>query len=150
MVHFPKMLKNIKKWFCVPVLFLMVLQQGITFFQYEDKFIHPIRFIKENYGKDYITQYGKRYEELKKIFIKPVHLTYIGEPNEEFNTGVMHYYLTQYFLTPNIILKDDVARDTILYNLYSSIHLNSETNFYLNNGWQIIRDFNNGLIVLTK
>ena len=134
----------------MPVLFLMVLQQGITFFKYENKFLHPIRFIKENYGKDYITQYGKRYEELKEILIKPVHLTYIGEPNEEFNTGVMHYYLTQYFLTPNIILKDDVARDTILYNLYSSIHINSETNFYLNNGWHIIRDFNNGLIVLAK
>lgn len=150
MNRFSKIFIAAKKWICLPILFVMVWQQLNTFLNHEDKFLHPIRFVKENYGIDFITQYGKRYEEIKKTFTKPVHLTYIGESNEEYNTGVMHYYLTQYFLTPNIIFKDDVARDTILYNLYSSIHINPETNIYLNNGWHVIKDSNNGLILLTK
>ena len=138
------------KGFCIVLLCIMAWQQWITFSNHEKEFLKPIHFIKENYGNDFITQYGNRYEDVKKIFTKPVHLTYIGEANEDYNTGVMHYYLTQYYLAPNIILKDTTPRDTILYNLYSSIHINQETNFYLKNGWHLVKDFNNGLIVLAK
>jgi hypothetical protein len=150
MVRFPEIFRALKKWLVVPLLFIMAWQQWITFSSHEKKFLNPIHFVKENYGNDYITQYGIRYEGVKKIFTKPVRLSYIGESNEDFNVGVMHYYLSQYYLTPNIILRNDIVCDTILYNLYSSIHFNPETNFHLNNGWHIIKDFNNGLIVLAK
>ena len=175
MASFPEIVRFAKKWLVVPLLFIIVWQQYITFSNHEKEFINPIHFIKENYGNDFITQYGNRYEEVKKIFTKPVHLTYIGEANEDYNTGVMHYYLTQYYLAPNIVLsKEDyntdivhyyhtqhdlasgviprknIVCDTILYNLYSSIHINQESNFYLKNGWHLVKDFNNGLIVLVK
>lgn len=150
MIRFQKLFTIVKKWLVVPLLFIMGWQQWITFLNHEKKFLDPIHFIKENYGNDFITQYGNRFEKIKKTFPKPVHLTYIGEANEDFNTGVMHYYLTQYYLTPNLLLKNNIDSDTILYNLYSSIHFNPETNFHLNNGWHIVKDFNNGLIVLAK
>lgn len=150
MIRFQEIFTILKKWLVVPLLFIMGWQQWTTFLNHEKKFLDPIHFIKENYGNDFITQYGNRFEEIKTTFPKPVHLTYIGEANEDFNTGVMHYYLTQYYLTPNILIKNNLDRDTILYNLYSSIHFNPETNFHLNNGWHIVKDFNNGLIILAK
>lgn len=175
MVRFPEIYRLTKKWLVLPLLFIMAWQQSITFSIHEKEFLNPIKFIKENYGNDYISQYGNRYEEIKKIFTKPTRMTYIGEANEDYNTGVMHYYLTQYYLTPHNILskedyntdithyyrtqnsltsgniqKKDIIRDTILYNLYLSIHINPESNFYLKNGWHLVKDFNNGLIVLAK
>lgn len=162
MVRFSEIIKVTKKWPVVILLFIMVWQQWTTFLNHEKEFLNPKSFINENYGKDFITQYGNRYEEIKKTFTKPVHLTYIGEANEDFATAVMHYVLTQYYLAPNLILRDDylaanliiprnkIVCDTILYNLYSSIHINPETNFHLNNGWHVLKDFNNGLIILVK
>jgi|GEM_PF-2975971 len=162
MLRFPEIFKVAKKWFVVPLLFIMVWQQWITFSAHEKEFLNPIHFIKENYGNDFITQYGNRFVEIKKLFTKPAHLTYMGEANEDFSTDVMHYVLTQYYLAPNLILRNDylspeviilrntIVSDTILYNLYRTIHLNPETNFHLNNGWHIVKDFNNGLIVLAK
>ncbi|MES2287019.1 MAG: hypothetical protein V4547_15110 [Bacteroidota bacterium] len=132
------------------LLSIIVGQMYITFLKYEEKFESPVQFIKKNYGNDYITLYGNRYEEVKKIFIKPSHFSYFGEANEDYGTGAMHFALTRYYLTPNIISIDGIVCDTILYNLYSSVHINPETNFHLNNGWHIVKDFNNGLIVLAK
>lgn len=150
MIRFQEIFTIVKKWLVVPLLFIMGWQQWTTFLNHEKKFLDPIHFVKENCGNDFITQYENRFEEIKTTFPKPVHLTYIGEANEDFNTGVMHYYLTQYFLTPNILLKNNIDGDTILYNLYSSINFNPETNFHLKNGWHVVKDFNNGLIVLAK
>lgn len=150
MIRFPEIFKFVKKWLVVPILLVMAWQQWTTFLNHEKKFLNPILFVKENYGNDYVTQYGNRYKEIKNIFTKPVHVTYIGEANEDYNTGAMHYYLTQYFLTPNIISRNEIACDTVLYNLYWTIHINPETNFHLNNGWHVAKDFNNGLILLAK
>lgn len=150
MVHFQEIFKIVKKWLVVPLLIIMGWQQWSTFLNHEKKFLNPVLYVKENYGNDYITRYGKRYDEIKNIFTTATHITYVGEANEEYNTGAMHYYLTQYFLTPNVLLQDNINRDTILYNLYWSAHINPETNFHLNNGWHVVRDFNNGLILLSK
>ena len=162
MISFPEIVRVTKKWLAVPLLLIMAWQQWATFLNYEKQFLNPIHYIKENYCNDYITQYGKRYEEIKKKITKPVRMTYVGEANEDYNTGVMHFVLTQYYLAPNLIFKNDylvppnvilrnnIVYDTILYNLYWSIHINPVNNFHLNNGWHVVKDFNNGLIVLAK
>jgi len=145
-----KVINIVNKILVLGLMCIILGQMYITFLKYEEKFENPIQFIKQNYGNDYITQYGKRYDEIKKLFTKPVHITYIGEANEDYTTGAMHYALTRYYLTPNLISINGAVCDTILYNLYSSVHINPQTNFHLNNGWHLVKDFNNGLIVLAK
>ncbi len=143
-------LNSINKILLIGLLFILVGQLYITFIKYEDKFESPLKVIKESYGNDYITQYGKRYEEIKKMFPKSTNLTYIGENNEDFASGALNYILTQYYLSPNLILRNQVGRDTIIYNLYNSKQITPSTNFHLKNGWHIVTDFNNGLIILAK
>jgi hypothetical protein len=135
------------------MLFLLCLILGqlyITFIKYEEKFESPIIITKQEYGNDYITQYGKRFGEIIKMFPKPIRLSYVGESNESFETGYFHYVLTQYYLSPNLIFKNNDVRDTIVYNLYNSKKIDVTTNFHLNNGWHIVKDFENGLILLAK
>ncbi len=132
------------------LLCFFVWQLYITFIKYEDKFESPLKVTEQDYGNDFISQYGNRYEEIKNLFTKPVTMTYIGEPNEDFATGCTHYFLTQYFLSPNLILRNNAVRDTIIYNLYNSKKFDPASNYHLNNGWHIVKDFNNGLIVLAK
>lgn len=128
----------------------MAWQQWSTFLIYEKNFVSPVQFIRQNYGNDYISQYDKRFDEIKKMFVKPAHLCYMGEADDDFAFWSMNYSLTQYYFAPNILIKNNVNCDTVLYNLYRSIHINPETNFHLQNGWHIVKDFNNGLIVLVK
>jgi hypothetical protein len=132
------------------LLCVFIWQLYITFIKYEKKFENPIKITKQDYGNDFISQYGNRYEEIKKILNKPVRITYIGEQNEDKSSFYLNYFLTQYYLLPNLILKNTVVRDTVLYNLYNTIKIDPATNFHLNNGWHIIKDFNNGLILLAK
>ncbi len=142
-----------KKWLILPLLCIVGWQQWTTFSKYETKFSDPVNFIKTAYGTDYITQYSNRYNEVKKIFSSPVNATYIGESPEEkdyLSGAVMHYYLTQYNLAPSIIFNDEEPQDTIVCNLYNSIHINQQADYYLNNGYHVVKDFNNGLIVIAK
>ena len=128
----------------------MIWQQWNTLLRYQDKFLNPIQFTKQNLGFDFYSQYGNRFVEVKKFFTSPTRLYYIGEPNVEFGISEAYFALTQYYLAPNLILRNNVVCDTILYNLYNSIHINAATNFHLNNGWHVVKDFNNGLIILAK
>lgn len=132
------------------LLFIIIGQLFITFSKYEEKFIKPIAFTEQNYGNDFITQYGKRYNEVKKMFTKSSVLSYVGEENENFAGGFFHYVLTQYNLAPSLIFKENTIHDTIIYNLYNSRQINSSTNYHLKNGWQVLKDFNNGIIILAK
>ena len=132
------------------LLCVFIWQLYITFIKYEKKFENPIKITKQDYGNDFISQYGNRYEEIKKILNKPVRITYIGEQNENKSTFYLNYILTQYYLSPNIILKNNAVRDTIIYNLYNSKKIDPATNFHLHNGWHLVKDFNNGLILLAK
>lgn len=125
-------------------------QLYITFIQHEGKFESPIQTIKQDYGNDFITQYGKRYVEIKKTFPSHNNFSYVGEANESFAPSYFNFVLTQYYLSPNLVFIDDTIHDTILYNLYNSKQIYHSTNFHLNNGWHVIKDFNNGLIVLAK
>ncbi len=150
MFQFQEIFKTAKKWLCLPLLFIMAWQQWTTFQKYQEKFLHPIQFTKQNYGIDAVTLYGKRFVEIKKLFTNPTRMNYVGEANEEFAFFEGNFALTQYYLAPNLILRNDVVCDTVLYNLYNSIHIDPATNIHLNNGWHIIKDFNNGLIVLAK
>lgn len=134
----------------VGLLCIFVWQLYVTFIKYQKKFESPIKITKQDYGNDFISQYGNRFEEIKKLFVKPVRMTYIGEQNENSSTFYLNYILTQYYLSPNIILKNNAVRDTIIYNLYNSKKIDPATNFHLNNGWHLVKDFNNGLILLAK
>jgi hypothetical protein len=148
----------------------MAWQQWITFLTYEEKFLNPIHFINQNYGNNGISQYGKRFEEIKKMFPKPTRITYVGEafvPNA--GTREYHFALTQYYLAPNVFFRTDIMHDsieydngaaritpfpivfdTVLFNLYSSGHINPATNYFMNNGWHVLKDYNNGLVLLVK
>lgn len=134
----------------VGLLCIFVWQLYVTFIKYQEKFESPIKVTKQDYGNDFISQYGNRFEEIKKLFVKPVRMTYIGEQKENSSTFYLNYILTQYYLSPNIILKNNAVRDTIIYNLYNSKKIDPATNFHLNNGWHLVKDFNNGLILLAK
>lgn len=162
MHRFSKVLKNVKKTICILLLFLMGWQQWTTFLSYQEKFLNPIKYTRENYGKDGISMGESRFNETRKMFVRPVHLTYFGEANEDLGMGAGYFALTQYYLAPNLIyspryylnpnlvLRSDISQDTLLYNLYATLNINLETNFHLNNGWHVMKDFNNGLILLAK
>lgn len=132
------------------LLCILVWQLFITFRNHEEQFESPVQFIKKNYGNDYISQYGNRFEEIKKMFPRPAHLKYVGEANESFEIGAFHFVLTQYYLSPNLVFNNNISDDTVIYNLYNSKQINPATNFHLNNGWHVVKDFNNGLIILAK
>lgn len=150
MKHKAIIITIINKILLLVLVSILVIQLYTTFINYEEKFENPVKVTKQDFGNDFITQYGKRFEEIKKMFPKPVHITYIGEANEDFAFGATHYVLTQYYLAPNLILRNNVVRDTIIYNLYNSKQIDPTTNFHLNNGWHVLKDFNNGLILLSK
>ncbi len=160
----------IRKWLCAGLLCIMAWQQWSTFLKHQQKFSAPVQFIKENYGNDGVTLYGNRFEEIKKMFTKPTRITYIGEPYVPNNgTREYHFDLTQYYLAPNLLFRTNIMHDsvtydngaagitpspiifdTVLFNLYSSLHINPATNYFTNNGWHILKDFDNGLVLLIK
>ena len=128
----------------------MVWQQWSTLLSRQHQFFHPIQFTKQVYGNDYYSQYGNRFTEIKKFFPNPTRLNYIGEANEEYGYNEGYFALTQYYWVPNLLYRNCKTCDTILYNLYKTIHIDPATNFHLNNGWHVVKDFNNGLIILAK
>ncbi|MGB3946829.1 MAG: hypothetical protein WBM13_02485 [Bacteroidia bacterium] len=163
-------LKTISKWCLILLLLAMGYQQWTTFKTYQDKFTDPIGFTKNVYGKDGITTYENRLEEVKKMLSGTTVLNYVGESTVPNNgTREMHYALTQYYLAPNLLFRNETARDnvvynngaspvsysnivcdTILYNLYSSAKIDITNNYHIKNGWHIAKDFENGFILLTR
>lgn len=142
-------LNFLKQWFWVfPVAFIIV-QQCLTFNMHADKFADVKGYTDIHWGNDFITVYQKRFLEVKSFFLKPAHMGYCSEPGQTKPTFYLHYVLTQYNLAPNIVV-EDTNTDTILYNLYETIHIDPANNFHLRNGWHVIRDFNNGFILLAK
>ena len=127
----------------------VVVQLYETFKSREASFTNPLHYFKENYGNDFVSQYGHRFTEIKKMFPELTQITYVSEPNEDLSSGWTNYFLTQYYMAPNLLEKK-VVHDTVLYNLYASRQINPATNYHLNNGWHLVKDFNNGLILLAK
>lgn len=161
---------TLRNLLCVLLLCIMGWQQWATLLKHHEKFLDPIQFTKDNFATDDVSQYGKRFEEIKKMFSKPTRITYIGE-NIVTNSGTreFHFALTQYYLAPNLFLRTNIMHDslihdngspgitpasviydTVLFNLYSSGHIVPENNYFIKNGWHILKDFDNGLILLTK
>jgi hypothetical protein len=163
-------LKKISQLSLVLLLIAMGYQQWTTFKVYQDKFLDPIGFTKNVYGNDGITQYETRLTEVKKTLTTGSVLNYVGEsvvPNN--GTREMHYALTQYYLAPNLLFRNATAQDnvvfnngaspvsyssivcdSILYNVYSSGHIDVANNYHIKNGWHIAKDFDNGFILLTR
>lgn len=160
----------IKSSLCFLLLCIMGWQQWVTFTKYIDKFSAPIQYIRNTYGNDDISQYSSRFEEVKRMFPGETRLTYVSEsivPNA--GTREMHFAIGQYNLAPNLLFRNNhvsdsmvynsgaspvtfssAIYDTVIYNLYSSVHLDANNNYYLNNGWHVVKDFNNGIIILAK
>lgn len=166
----PQLLKDIRTWACLLLLIIMGKQQLNTFADSQDKFSAPLQYTQQVYMKDDITAYGSRFEEVKQFFKKPITLSYVGEPVVPNNgTREMHYALTQYYMAPHVLLRNETARDrvlynngasppvlservcdTVLYNLYTTGHIDPVSNYHINHGWHIVKDFNNGIIVLAR
>lgn len=141
-----------KKWLILPVLGLMLWQQKTTFKVYEMAFSDPVNYIKNTFGTDMISQYSNRYTDIRKTLSTPFHASYIGETKAEEdneNPLIMHYYITQYNVAPVVLTNSGTIKDTILYNLYSSGRIDPN-NYYLKNGWHIVNDYGNGVILLAK
>ena len=170
MLHRPQLISITKQLFCVILLCIMARQQWTTFSKHKKKFLNPKQFIREAHKNDGITQYGKRFEEIKKVFTKPTRITYIGEDFVSNNAFREYYFaLTQYYLAPNLLFRTNIMHDklgedfglgdfipspivydTVLFNLYTSMHINPATNYFINNGWHVLKDYNNGLVLLVK
>lgn len=132
------------------VVAIIVFQLYTTFESKQSIIENPKKYIEANYKKDFISSYGERFTDIKNAFEKPIKMGYVGEENEDQTIFWTNYFLTQYYLAPHLIVKNNKTCDTILYNIYSTKQINPTTNFHLNNGWHIVKDFNNGLIVLAK
>ncbi|MFY9308872.1 MAG: hypothetical protein WAQ28_07465 [Bacteroidia bacterium] len=175
----PQLLKDLRALACLLLLMIIGWQQWTTYTGdpgqsdskgYHSQFLNPIQYTEQVYKKDDITAYAGRFEEVKQIFKTPTTLSYVGEavvPNN--GTREMHYALTQYYMAPHVLLRNETARDrvvfnngaspptlsnrvcdTVLYNLYTSRHIDPSSNYHLNNGWKVIKDFDNGIIVLAR
>lgn len=129
---------------------VIVVQLYKTYENHKDQFENPARYYQEHYGNDFVSQYGHRFTELKKMFPKLTILTYVSEQNEDFSSKWTNYFLTQYHLAPHLVERNGDPHDTILYNLYNTRQIDPATNIYLNSGWHFVKDFNNGLILLAK
>lgn len=112
-------------------------------------------FINENKGKNYISMYESRFDEIRKYVTKPSSFFYIAEENTSqyrSPTEAYHYVMSQYHFAPNILYyneKDKNCCNKILYNKYNVLQLEND-NSYLKAGWIIEKDFKNGLIILAK
>jgi hypothetical protein len=161
---------TLKKWLCFLLLGIMGWQQWDTFAKYQDKFASPVQYAKDTYGNDDVSQYETRIAEVKKMFPGEGHLTYVSEhlvPNA--GTRELHFALSQYNLAPNLLYRNNLTPDsieydsgaspitfsslvcdTVIYNLFGSINIDPNNDYYLNNGWHIVKDFNDGIIVLAR
>jgi hypothetical protein len=129
-------------------LIFVGLQQWSTFEKYSLQFEAPLSYSEQTLGKDFITIYGQRFTEVKQFLNKANKIGYYSENNQNMPTYYLHYVLSQYYLTPTLLGKNE-NKDTILYNLYDSYRIDPE-NYHLKNGWQVIKDFNNGFILISR
>jgi hypothetical protein len=141
--------KVVINFFMIVFIFFVCFQQWTTFKKYIHQFESPIQYTQENFGNDYVSKYEDRIPELKTFLSHSSNIGYYSEPDQDMPTFYLHYVLTQYYLTPTLISKR-ADRDTILYNLYNSNKIDVLNNEHLKHGWHIVKDFNNGFILLSK
>jgi len=125
------------------------------FQQHQNTIIDFDTFLSENKGKNYISIYESRFEEIRKYVQKPTRFFYIAEENTtqyRSPTEAYHYVMSQYHFAPNILYyqeQDKNCCDKILYNKYNTGTIEA-SNPYLQSGWVVEKDFKNGLIILSK
>lgn len=125
------------------------LQQWNTFEKYSTQFEAPFAYTSKTLNQDFITNYGNRFAEVKEYLKGSAQIGYSSENNQNMPTYYLHYVLSQYYLTPTLLSKNQNS-DTILYNLYESYKINPMENYHLKNGWRVIKDFNNGFILISR
>lgn len=110
----------------------------------------PKACLFDPWGADFISTYGNRYIEINQYLTKPTQMGYYGEPGEIFmGMGANNFVLSQYFMAPHA-LEYQKTSDTILYNLYGSQNPALIDPQLLQQGWHVLKNFNNGLILLSK
>lgn len=145
-----KQVLRIRVLFLLPVLFFLIKQLWLTAQSYRDCAPNPKACIVDPWGNDFISNYGKRYTEINQFLSNPTRMGYYGEPGEIFmGMGANNFVLSQYFMAPHV-LDYNKEMDTILYNLYGSQNPANIAPQFLQQGWTVWKDFNNGLIILTK
>lgn len=139
--------------FLTVILLFFTYQLYHIFLPYEDIFSHPYEYYKQVFGKDVISIAGTRFEEARKQIPTDGTIMCVGEDNEDYYDGVFNYIMMQYYLSPNLIVRtsDNVPDATyILYNLYNTQKFDVNRNSYLQRGWHVEKDFNNGLVLLAR
>ncbi len=144
-----KSLVKLRLLLLLPVIFFMSKQLWLTWQGYTDCAKNVKSCIVAPWGTDFITTYGTRYTQINQFLTTPTRIGYYGEPGESFGMWANNYVLSQYFMAPHV-LEDKKANDTILYNLYGSQNPALISSQFLQQGWHILKDFNNGLILLSK
>lgn len=96
-------------------------------------------------GKDDVTIYDKRFEELRKVLPKRGLVGYVHDQTDELKT-IQAYYLTQYALAP-IMVVHGVEPELVVGNFsYSS----AETEKSVPDNLIPIQNFGNGVILFRK
>lgn len=162
--------KRIQLFLILPLLGIIGWQQWLVFSKFQDSFLNFEGYLHKVQPIDDIAGYKTKLAEVRKMFSGRSKLTYASEtihPNEA--TREMHFALTQYELAPNLLFRNaltpdnlessigaapptytSTVYDTVIYNLYCSFMLNPQNNYYLNNGYHVVKDFGNGIIILAK
>lgn len=149
-IQIPRSLRQYLHYIALAVLSIGLLWQIWSTFDTQKPLLADFKanFISP-YGNDFISTYNKKFD-IVRPYLKPNSLIgYFSEPGENYVYWGMHMCLTQYNVAPAAIL-DKQERDTILYNLYNTQHINPATDRHLQRGWKVLKDFDNGLILLVK
>ena len=110
---------------------------------------HPQTSYFDPIGNDFISNYNKKFEAMRPYLRPNSVMGYFSEPGESYVYWGMHICLTEYNIAPAAII-DKKDCDTILYNLYNTQHITTATDRHLQRGWKVLKDFNNGLILLIR
>lgn len=112
-------------------------------------FIQSINFIPKPLGRDEITLYEKRFEELKKILPSHGVVGYISNKQAEdirFDAGAAEYYLTQYALTPLVVVYS-LNYPLVVGNFHQSV---IDPQIYASRNLVLLKDFGNGVMLLRR
>ena len=105
-------------------------------------------------GKDEITLYEKRLEELKKLLPLQSAVGYITDTEVRFNPPyspedviqVKNWLLTQYSLAPVIVAKD--PNHGLVVGVFEDPKI--DLDLFVNQGLRVVQNFGNGVVLFKK
>jgi len=125
------------------VLLLVALLSNLRLFR------QTANFIPKPLGRDEITLYEKRFEELKKILPSHGVVGYISNKQAEdirFDAGAAEYYLTQYALTPLVVVYSP-NYPLVVGNFRQAV---IDPKIYTSRDLVPLKDFGNGVMLFRR